>query len=250
MNINEVASLTGLSVRTLHHYDKIGLLIPNRNSENGYREYSEEDLNRLQQILFFKECGFPLSVIQEMLKNPEFDQEQAFQIQKEYLMHERQRIDTMLNTLLKTQQTWKGELTMTPKEKFEGFDLSKNPYKEEAKRRWGEEAVEKSSQTIAALGKEGQNALSEQMNDIFRTLAEVRHLPADSSEVAEQMEAYYRFLNDNFGYHYSPEAFAGLGQLYVNDTRFTESIDRFGEGLSVFLSQAMEHYSAKLKDVI
>ncbi|WP_085832224.1 MerR family transcriptional regulator [Clostridium merdae] len=247
MNINEVASLTGLSVRTLHHYDRIGLLIPKRNRENGYREYSDEDLNRLQQILFFKECGFPLSVIREMLENPGYNQEQAFEIQKQYLMHERKRIDTMLNTLLKTHQTWKGEITMTPKEKFEGFDLSKNPYKEEAKHRWGEEAVEKSSQTIAVLGKEGQEALSEQMNELFRTLAEVRHLPPDSPEVMEQMDVYYHFLNDNFGYHYSPEAFAGLGQLYVNDTRFTDNIDRFGEGLSLFLSQAMEHYFAKQK---
>lgn len=250
MNVNDVASLTGLSVRTLHHYDNIGLLIPKRNNENGYREYSEEDLNRLQQILFFKECGFPLSVIQEMLENPEFDQEQAFQIQKQYLLHERLRIDTMLNTLLKTELTWKGELTMTPKEKFKGFDLSKNPYKEEAKHRWGEEAVEKSSQTIAALGKDGQHALSEQMNHIFRTLSGVRHLPADSPEVMEQIEGYYRFLNDNFGYHYSPEAFAGLGQLYVNDSRFTENIDHFGEGLSVFLSQAMEYFSTKQKDIV
>lgn len=82
---------------------------------------------------------------------------------------------------------------------------------------------------------------------MFRTLAEVRHLPPDSPEVMEQMDVYYHFFNDNFGYHYSPEAFAGLGQLYVNDTRFTENIDRFGEGLSLFLSQAMERYSSKQK---
>ena len=88
MNTNEVAGLTGLSVRTLHHYDAIGLLCPQRNPENGYREYSEENLDCLQQILFFRECGFPLSVIRELMENPEFDREQAFQVQKAYLVHD------------------------------------------------------------------------------------------------------------------------------------------------------------------
>lgn len=246
MNTNEVAGLTGLSVRTLHHYDAIGLLCPQRNPENGYREYSEENLDCLQQILFFRECGFPLSVIRELMENPEFDREQAFQVQKAYLVHERRRIDTMLDTLLKTHKTWKGEITMTPKEKFEGFDFSKNPYEEEARRRWGDETVQKSSDTLSALGKEGQEKVAQQMEDIFRTLAQCRQLPPDSSEVLEKVGQFYHFLNDNFGYHYSPEAFAGLGQMYVDDSRFTENIDKYGEGLSAFLAQAMKHYADTL----
>lgn len=247
MNINEVAGLTGLSVRTLHHYDAIGLLCPQRNSENGYREYFGEDLDQLQQILFFKECGFPLSVIRQLLENPEFDREQAFQVQKAYLLHERSRIDAMLDTLLKTRKTWKGEITMTPKEKFEGFDFSKNPYEEEAKKLWGGKAVETYNDALSALGKEGQEKLSRQMEENFRMLAEIRQLPPDSPKVLEKVGLFYHFLNNNFGYHYSPEAFAGLGQMYVNDLRFTKNIDQFGEGLSAFLAQAMQHYAATLK---
>lgn len=247
MNTNEVANLTGLSVRTLHHYDAIGLLCPERNPENSYREYSEENLDHLQQILFFKECGFPLSVIRELLENPKFDREQAFQVQQAYLLHEKQRIDTMLNTLLKTRKTWKGEITMTPKEKFEGFDFSKNPYEEEARRRWGDKAVQQYNDALSALGKEGQEKLSHQMEEIFRMLAEYRQLPPDSPEVLEQIGLFYRFLNDNFGYHYSPEAFAGLGQMYVDDLRFTQNIDQYGEGLAAFLAQAMKHYAGTLK---
>ena len=133
MNTNEVASLTGVRVRTLHHYDKIGLLCPSRNPENGYREYDERDLDRLQQILFFKECGFPLASIQRLLGSPSFDREKAVALQKKYLLHEKKRIDAMLNTLNKTIQSMKGEITMTPKEKFGGFDLSHNPYEEEAR---------------------------------------------------------------------------------------------------------------------
>ena len=88
MNTNEVANLTGVSVRTLHHYDKIGLLCPSRNPENDYREYNEKDLDRLQQILFFKECGFSLAKIQTLLGSPSFDREKAFALQKKYLLHD------------------------------------------------------------------------------------------------------------------------------------------------------------------
>lgn len=243
MNTNEVASLTGVSVRTLHHYDKIGLLCPSRNPENGYREYDERDLDRLQQILFFKECGFPLASIQRLLGSPSFDREKAFALQKKYLLHEKERIDAMLNTLNKTIQSMKGEITMTPKEKFGGFDLSHNPYEEEARSLWGDAAVGQSNAYFAAMSAEERNAISKGMDALFMELATVKTEAPDSDIAQKAMDKMYHQFNQNFGYHYTPEAFAGVGQLYVSDPRFTENVDQYGEGLSHFLAEAMRIYA-------
>lgn len=245
MNTNEVAGLTGVSVRTLHHYDKIGLLCPDRNPDNGYREYSENDLDLLQQILFFKECGFSLAEIGKLLGSPSFDREKAFVLQKKYLLHERKRIDAMLDTLDKTMRSWKGEWNMTQKEKFGGFDMTHNPYEEEARRLWGDEAVDQSNARIRSMSADEQNAIAKGMDELFRELAQVRTESPDSEAAQKAMDKMYYYLNKNFGFQYSLEAFAGLGQMYVDDDRFTRNIDKFGEGLSAFLARSMAVYAGK-----
>lgn len=239
VNAKDVAAMTGVSVRTLHHYDQIGLLCPDRNRNNRYREYSEENIDQLQQIMFFKECGFSLKKIKNLLDSPSFDKNQAFAIQEKYLMHEKKRIEMMLKTLHKTMKAEKGEFIMSQKEKFKGFDLNHNPYEAEARERWGDEA----STHLNALSKEEKNAISGAMNDIFTELARLRHEQPESQRVQSAMEQLYHFLNDNFGYHYSVEAFAGLGRMYAEDERFTKNIDQFGDGLAQFLKDAMEQYA-------
>jgi DNA-binding transcriptional MerR regulator len=243
MNPNEVAALTGVSVRTLHHYDTIGLLCPDRNAENGYREYSEKDLDLLQQILFFKECGFSLAVIQKLLSSASFDRNKAFALHRSYLLGEKQRIDTMLRTLEKTKKACKGELTMTQEEKFKGFDLTDNPYKEEARRLWGDEAVDQSNAHIESLTPQGRQEIAKGMHDLFSGLAALRREAPDSDVAQKAMENMYRYFNQNFGNTYSPEAFAGLGQMYSSDERFEKNIDQYGEGLSQFLAEAMAVYA-------
>jgi DNA-binding transcriptional MerR regulator len=243
MNTNAVASLTGVSVRTLHHYDKIGLLCPSRNPENGYREYSERDLDRLQQILFFKECGFPLANIQKLLSSPSFDREKAFALQRKVLLHEKRRIDAMLNTLDKTMQSMKGEITMTQKEKFGGFDMSHNPYEAEARRLLGDEAVDRSNAHIAAMSAGEKDAVSKGMDALFTELAAIRTEDPNSDVAQKAVDKMYRCFNKNFGYHYTLKAFAGVGQLYVSDPRFTKNVDQYGEGLSKFLAEAMRIYA-------
>ncbi len=247
MNTNEVADLTGVSVRTLHHYDKIGLLCPNRNPDNGYRDYSEKDLDLLQQILFFKECGFSLAEIKKLLGSPAFDQEKAFALQKKYLLHEKKRIDAMLDTLDKTMKSWKGERSMTQKEKFRGFDMNHNPYEEEARRLWGDNAVEQSKERLESMSVEEKDEAAKGMDELFIELAAIRKKTPDSEAVQKTINKMYEYFNNNFGYHYSLEAFAGLGQMYVTDDRFTRNIDQYGEGLSAFLAQAMGIYAEKQK---
>lgn len=245
MNAKQVAALTGVSVRTLHHYDDIGLLRPERNPENGYRSYAEDDLDTLQQILFFRACGFPLAKIGALLRSPDFDREQAFALQRKYLLHERARIDAMLETLGNTIRAWREERTMTNEEKFSGFDFSHNPYEDEARERWGDKAVDESNAYVAGLGKEGQKQLEENMNALFRDLAAVRQEDPASETAQAAIDKMYHFFNGNFGAQYSLEAFAGLGEMYVADTRFTKNIDKFGEGTAAFLRDAMKAYAEK-----
>lgn len=247
MNTKEVATLTGVSVRTLHHYDKIGLLRPPRDKENGYRKYSDEELDLLQQILFFRECGFNLEKIKKLLSSPTFDRGKAFELQKKYLLNEKKRIETMLTTLEKSMKTSKGEITMTPEEKFVGFDFKENPYEEEARRRWGDEAVDKSNAHIGSKSQKEQKELGESFNELFRELASIRNEPPASEIAQKAMDKMFRYFNNSFGVTYSLEAFAGIGRMYVEDTRFTTNIDKFGEGLSEFLAEAMTIYADNKK---
>lgn len=245
INTNEVATLTGISVRTLHHYDKMQLISPERNSENGYREYSDADLDKLQQVLLFKECGFTLVQIKKLLDNPNFNRPEAFELQKKYLLYEKERIVTMISTLNKSIKNMKGEITMSKKDKFSGFDFTNNPYEEEARGLWGDETIDKSKQHIASLSKEEQNDISKGMDGLFTSLAEIRMLPPESETVQQAMHKMYQHFNNNFGNQYTLEAFEGLGQMYVTDERFTANIDEYGNGLSTFLAEAMKVYANK-----
>lgn len=239
MKVKEVSKLTGISVRTLHHYDNIGLLTPDQLTEAGYRLYSDDNLATLQQILFFRELGFPLKKIKELLTSPAFDRQEAFEMQRNMLLEKRKQLDLMIQTIEKTIRHGKGEYIMTNEEKFKGFDFSKNPYEQEARDRWGDKAVDDSNKKVAQFGPE----LGEEMNRIYFNLADIRHLDPTSDEAQAGIEEWFNLLN-KMG-TYSLEAFAGLGQMYVDDERFTKNIDKFGEGLAVFMRDAMGIYAGK-----
>ena len=237
MKVKEVAELVGISVRTLHHYDEIGLLIPEETTEAGYRVYSDENLETLQQILFFKELGFPLKKIKGIIDSPLFDRHEALKLQHKMLLEKRKQLDKMIGTIEKTIQYSKGEIQMSNQEKFEGFDFSHNPYEQEARERWGDQAVDEANEKAKNMTSFDQ----EKFNEIYRNLASLRHLPPHSKEAQEGINEWYQFLN-KMG-NYSLEAFKGLGQMYVDDDRFTKNIDQFGEGLATFMRDAMAVYA-------
>lgn len=241
MLVKEVADLVGISVRTLHHYDEIGLLKPSQTTEAGYRIYSDRDLEMLQQILFFKELDFPLKKIKEVIHDPQFDRQEALELHRKMLLEKRDRLERMLATIDKTIKHSKGEIIMSNKEKFEGFDFSRNPYEQEARERWGDQAVDSSKEKIGQMSKDEQKALGEGANKIYRNLASLRHLSPESDEAQAAIKEWYQFLN-KFG-HYTLDAFSGLGQLYVDDERFTKNIDQFGEGLAKFMRDAMKAFA-------
>lgn len=247
MNTKELANISGISVRTLRYYDKIGLLTPTRNNQNNYREYSDGDIERLQQILFFRSCGFNLTAIQSIIDNPDFDRAAAFQLQKQALLHERKRIDDTLKLLETSEQMRIEGEDMTKKEKFSGFNFAQNPYELEARQRYGDAAIEQSKRHFASLSKDQMGAMNEQMELLFKRLAIVKDQPIDAKPVQALIDEMYHFFNQNFGYHYSLEAFAGLGKLYTCDQRFTDNIDQYAQGLSAFLERAMAEYATQKK---
>jgi hypothetical protein len=151
----------------------------------------------------------------------------------------------MLETLEKSSRAYKGGYSMDVNDQFKGFDFTKNPYEKEARERWGDEIVETSKQYIENLPKGKKYSMGKEMDDLFEKLAELREEDPSSLKVQKAMDEMYRFFNSNFGYHYSLESFAGLGQMYVDDERFTKNIDTFGQGLSSFLSKAMGDYAKK-----
>lgn len=233
MRVKEVAQLAGISVRTLHHYDEIGLLAPSIVTEAGYRIYTDADLGQLQQILFFRELGFPLKQIAAIVHDPAFDRGAALDLQRKMLLERREQMDQMIATIDKTIRNLRGEVHMTNQEKFQGFDFSKNPYEQEARQRWGDKAVDEANAKAKAM----PAGAEERFNQVYRDLAAVRHLDPASDEAQAAIGVWYGLLNE-WG-NYSPEAFRGLGQMYVDDERFTANIDQFGAGLSLFMRDAM-----------
>ncbi|MCM3024070.1 MerR family transcriptional regulator [Heyndrickxia ginsengihumi] len=247
MRIKEVADLVGISVRTLHHYDEIGLLVPDQVSDTGYRIYSENNLALLQQILFFKELGFPLQTIKQMIYSPSFDRYEALTLQRKMLIEKRVQLDQMIATIEKTMQHMKGEVQMTNEEKFAGFQFDENPYEQEARKRWGNDKVDEANARLRKLSNEQQLALREEMNAIFKELADLRSGFPASKEAQVTIKKWFDLLNQQIG-QYSFDAFKGLGQLYVDDERFTKNIDAFGEGLAQFMSQAMRVFAERQKE--
>ncbi len=237
MKIKELAELSGVSVRTLHHYDAIGLLTPETDAVNGYRNYSDEDISRLQQILFFRQLNFKLGQIKDILDSPRYVKREALQMQKDIILKEHARLESIVKLIDKTIKEEKGEIIMTNEEKFEGVDFSKNPYEDEAREKWGSQAVDESKQKLKKMGTKDAE---QKFNSIYTELSKVRHMEADSKEAQSLIHEWYEFLNE-IG-EYTPEMFKGLVDMYTEDERFKQNIDKFGEGLAEFMQQAMTVY--------
>lgn len=241
MNVKQVSQLVGVSIRTLHHYDEIGLLIPDHVTEAGYRQYSEENLQTLQHILFFKELGFSLKQIRSILQSPDFNTFEALQLQRRSLLAKREQLEVMITTIDRTIAHVKGEIQMSTEEKFAGLKWNINPYEQEAREKWGDQAVDESKQRLGKLSQQQKAELEQQCNEIYQGLADRIGTPVDSEETMALVKRWYELLNSNFG-TYSYDAFIGLGQLYVQDERFTANIDQYGQGLAQYMSEAMAHW--------
>ena len=241
MKISEVAKLTGVTVRTLHYYDEIGLLKPGQVTEAGYRVYDESDLAVLQQILFFRELDFPLEDIRKIMQHPAYEQESALRKQKELLMQKRSRLDGLIALVDKT---LKGEHDMS----FRQFDATqieetRKKYAEEAKQRWGATAAyaeyeKKASHRSDAQQKmlEGEGAL------ILSEFGRNRFLAPDSAEAQTLVKRWQEYITAHY-YTCTKEILSCLGQMYIGDERFTQNIDEYGAGTAAFMAEAIAVYT-------
>lgn len=244
--VKAVAGFAGVSIRTLHHYDEIGLLEPAGTSRSRYRLYSDSDLERLQEILFFKELGFGLQEIKAIMDGPGYDRGQALRSHKRILLEKRKRLDDLISLVEKTLTTIERKTTMKNDELFDGFDDAKiQEYKKEAKERWGEtDAYKESERKTSKYTKADWDEIKAESGDIMTRLAalmDAGKTPADD-EVQEQIGRWFKHINDRF-YACTPEIFRGLGDGYVADKRFTDFYDKVRPGLGAFKRVAMHIYS-------
>ena len=238
-HIKEAAQLSGVSVKTLHHYDKIGLLVPLK-SENGYRTYSQEDLERLQVILYYKYLGFSLEKIAELLKEDRSDLLPHLTRQLDYLTRERQRLDTLISTLQKTIQEHKGEREMTIQEKFAGFNYQDHQkYHQEAIEKYGQEVMDQAIERQ----KGHENEATAAFNQVFRALSQNLQagLPVTETENQEQAAKLLQAIR-TYGFDCSVEVFGYIGKGYVYNPEFKENIDKFGDGTAQYTSDVIAHY--------
>lgn len=242
--VNMMAKIAGVSIRTLHYYDKIGLLKPSGVRKNGYRYYGEKELAKLQQILFFRELEFPLADIAWMVNAPNFNAQKALKDQKKLLELKRKRIENLLTTI---EKTLKGGETMTTYDMFGSFDQDTlDKYKEEAKARWGNtDAWKQSQRRTKGWTKTDYARIAKKGAEWTKKLAELRDkgCAADSPEIQEMIDQHYNGLRTFYEPNY--EMYKGLGQMYVDDPRFSAYYEKFGKGLAVFMRDAMCCYADK-----
>lgn len=243
--VKVVADMAGISVRTLHHYDQIGLLKPASTSAAGYRLYSQADLERLQQILFFRELGFTLREIKRILESPGFDRRKALAAHRELLEEKRRRLERLIASIDRTIDALERGVSMDGKMMFDGFDEKKlAEYREEARARWGE-VVDESYRRTEKYTKADWAAIGAESDEINRAMAEMMDREPTDPEVQRRIGQWYRLINDRF-YECTPEMFRGLGDGYVEDSRFTEFYDKYRPGLAKFMRAAMHAYADRL----
>lgn len=233
--IKEMSQLSGLSVRTLHYYDEIGLLKPTLVGENGYRFYDDEVLPRLQEILLFRELEFPLKDIQKILEASHYKRYAALGDQIKLLEIKKARLEEVI---IHAKSLKEGGKTMSH---FTAYDESEvKAFQKEAKERWGNTAAyqsyeQKSSDVDAEL-------VSQEMHQLMTDFGLLKDLPVDDQVVQVQVKKLQDYITDHF-YPCTNEILAGLGQMYVEDERFKKNIDSSGgQGTASFISSAISHY--------
>lgn len=241
LTVSQVARLAGVSVRALHHYDELGLLCPSGRSEAGYRLYEQEDLQRLQQVLFFKELGFPLEEIARIVKDPAFDLRAALLMQRQLLGERATRLQALIRAVDAALESHEKGTVMTKEEMFEVFgDFDPAKHEAEVQERWGQtEAYRESSRRTSRYNKKDWERIKAEGDQLQRDMAaqlEAGRAPTDPA-VMELAERHRQYITRWF-YPCSYEIHRGLGELYVNDSRFTDNIDRVRPGLARFTCEA------------
>ncbi len=241
MTVNEVSRITGLSIRTLQYYDRIGLLPAAGYTEAGYRLYDESSLERLQQIMLFRELEFSLADIARMLDSPGFDRKLALKQQKELLLLKKDNIEKLIELTDRLQK--EGRDTMD----FDAFDRNREKeYAKKAKQYWGQtDAYREYEKKSAGRSEKDQKDIAEGLMDIFSEFAGIRDKGASSDEAVALVRKLQGYITENY-YTCTDEILSGLGAAYGSGGEFTRNIDASaGEGTGAFAAEAIRRYLEK-----
>lgn len=249
--VNELAVLANISTRTLRYYDQIGLLTPERADSNGYRIYGQVQIDRLQEILFYRELGFPLEEIKQFLECPDFDKEKSLESHLSALLNKKERIEALINNVTKTIRSMKEGLIMSDKEKFEGFkkDLineNTTKYGDEVIKKYGKEVFDASNERLSGMTKEQwdeQELLSEKIFEYLETAIKNGDPACEAAQTAADLHRRWICMFWKEG-TYSKQAHSCLADGYVSDERFTSFYDkRLGQGATKFLRDSIVIYA-------
>ena len=243
--INEVSKLTGVSIRMLHHYDKIRLLEPSKRTDSNYRMYNDDDIARLYQILLFKELEFPLQEIKQILDDKDFNREEVLKAQRNLIFEKKQRLERILESIDDTIESLGGNVMSKDNFKAFGYEEVKKhqeKYKEETKKRYGKsDAYRESQGKTSKYSKNDWENIMQEAGAIYEELYKLMDKDPSDEKVQELIQKWRNHITTNF-YNCTIEIFRCLALMYVGDERFTKNIDKYGEGLAKFMSDAMNIY--------
>ncbi len=241
--VRRLAALAGISVRTLHHYDHIGLLTPSARTPAGYRLYAAADLLRLQQILLYRELDLPLDAIRRILDDPGFDPVRALGEHRRTLEQQAARLARLLHTIDRTiARLTEVDMSLTDEELYEGLPKEQvERWKREVNERYDPKTVAESNRRVHAMSKERWNAVKAEGDAVSRRMAELMERPASDPEVQATIARQHAWI-ENF-YPCSAEMFAGLGRHYAEHPEFRATYDRYRPGLADFMRDAMAYYA-------
>jgi DNA-binding transcriptional MerR regulator len=248
MNVGEVAALAGVTVRTLHHYDRIGLLSPSGRTAAGYRQYAAADLDRLHQVLLYRELGFPLEEVATLLDDPSADPAEHLRRQHRLLRDRLERTSAMVAAVEKEMEARQMGISLTPEERFEVFgDRLPEEYEAEAEQKWGDTgAWAQSQQKTRAYSKDDWVRIKAEGEEVEARFAVALKdgVPADSERAMDIAEEHRQQITRNF-YDCPPQMHAGLGRMYVEDERFTAHYEQIAPGLAQYVSTAVQANAAR-----
>ncbi len=246
--IKKLAQLAGISTRTLRYYDEIDLLKPARINSSKYRIYGKEEIDCLQQILFYKALGLELETIKSIITSPTFDKVQALKSHREKLLKKREQINLLIENVDKTLANHEGRIKMTDREKFTGFkekliDDNEKKYGKEIRQQYGDTQVEQSNKKIRNMTKAQYQEVQQLAKNIIKTLKKAVLTGNPESDLAQKCADLHRQWLCYYWDEYSKEAHANLAQMYVEDERFKAYYDKEQPGLAEFLRDAIIIYT-------
>lgn len=250
LTVGEVATLASVSVRTLHHYDELGLLTPSVRTGAGYRLYSDADLVALQQVLFFKELGFGLGDIARIMHDPQFDRLEALRMQRRMLMDKSTQLALMAEAVEAAIDATEGGVRMDAKDMFEAFgDFDPKEYEKEAEERWGStDAYKESARRTKRYTKEDWIEVRTETEAVNAGLAALMDegVPADDPRAMDFAEQHRLNIDKRF-YPCSHEMQCGLAEMYIMDPRFTANYEKIRPGLAQYMHDAILANSARAR---